>query len=64
MTIERFGDALKRVVKVPSFQERYEKMRRDTLEDPDVQQFFSEQNLLIHFYIVRYLHNHSKFLIG
>ena len=47
MTIERFGDALKRVVKVPSFQERYEKMRRDTLEDPDVQQFFSDHSHVI-----------------
>lgn len=47
MVIERFGDALKRVVKVPSFQERYERMRNETLENADVQQFFAENSQVV-----------------
>ena len=47
MVIEKFGDALKRVVKVPSFQERYEKMRKETLENKDVQKFFLENSQVV-----------------
>lgn len=45
--IEKFGDALKRVVKVPSFQEKYEKMRKETLENPDIQRFFAENSTVV-----------------
>lgn len=45
--MERIGDALKRVIKIPSFQERYEKMRKETYEHPAVQKFFAENSNVV-----------------
>ena len=42
-TIEPINQALKRVVNVPSFKERYEAMRRDILENADVQAFLASR---------------------
>lgn len=42
--IEPISDALKRVASIPSFQERYDKMKKDVLEHPDIQKLISENN--------------------
>ncbi|OXS73683.1 primosomal protein DnaI [Lysinibacillus sp. KCTC 33748] len=42
MTIEPINGPLKRAIKVPSFQERYEAMRKEILENPRVQEFLAE----------------------
>lgn len=41
MTIEPINQPLKRAVDIPSFQQRYEMMRRETLENADVQAFLA-----------------------
>lgn len=45
--IEPISDALKRVANIPSFQERYEKIKQDTVNHPDIQRLISENNLEI-----------------
>lgn len=45
--IEPINNSLKKI-NIPSFQERYEMMRRTTIEHPKVQQFLQENEKLVH----------------
>lgn len=43
--IEPISEALKRVANIPSFQERYEKMKKEILEHPEIQKLLNDSDL-------------------